>query len=140
MTPKLPLILAMCIAACGELPGPSVPMQSGQTLEAANSAIRACAPNAPQGGKNAVVGNYVAGVLLAGIIIGPIVVASNEDTIRAQGEANAVDKCLAQRGFQRRDLTAAEVTALNRRGPNARRDLLNHLVRGGTLENFPGAS
>ncbi len=140
MTPKLALLLALSLAACGDLPGPSVPMQTDQTLTAANAAIRSCAPNAPQGGKNAVVGNYVAGVLLGGLILGPVVVASNEDTIRARGEANAVDKCLAERGFQRRDLTAAEVSALNMRGPNARRDLLNHLVRGGTLENFAGAS
>jgi hypothetical protein len=136
---KLPLFLLMCLAACGDLPGPSVPMQQGKTLEVANAAIRTCAVYAPQGGKNAVVGNYVAGVVLAGVIIGPIVVASNEDTIRAQGEANAVDRCLAKEGFKRRDLTPAEVSALNARGPGQRRELLDHLVRGGTLETF-GAS
>ncbi|MES2816814.1 MAG: hypothetical protein V4720_18065, partial [Pseudomonadota bacterium] len=113
---KLPLLLVLALAGCGSYPGPSVPMQSGKTIEQANAAIRACAPYAPQGGKNALVGNYVGSVLLAGIIIGPIVVASNEDPIRAQGEANAVDRCLAKEGFKRRDLTQEEVSALNARG------------------------
>jgi hypothetical protein len=133
---KLPLLLVLALAGCGNYPGPSVPMQSGKTIEQANAAIRACAPYAPQGGKNALVGNYVGSILLAGVIIGPIVVASNEDPIRAQGEANAVDRCLAKEGFKRRDLTQEEVSALNARGINARRDLLNHLVMGGTLASF----
>ena len=85
---KLPLLLVLALAGCGNYPGPSVPMQSGKTIEQANAAIRACAPYAPQGGKNALVGNYVGSILLAGVIIGPIVVASNEDPIRAQGEAD----------------------------------------------------
>ena len=134
--PKLPLFLLMCLAACGDRPGPSVPMQEGNSLETANAAIRACAPFAPKGGKDAVASNYVAGVFLAGVIIGPIVVASNEDTIRANGEANAVDRCLAKEGFTRRDLTQAEVSALNARGVSQRRVLLDHLVKGGTLETF----
>jgi hypothetical protein len=133
---KLPLMSLLLLAACGDLPGPSVPMQQGQTLSLANAAIEACSPVAARGGKNAVVGGYVTGVVLGGLVVGPIIVASNEDNIRANGEANAVDRCLAQKGFMRRDLTPAEVSALNASDPGQRRRILDHLVNGGTLETF----
>jgi hypothetical protein len=135
--PKFPLVLLMCLAACGgNLPGPSVPTQSGKNLDMANAAVASCAQFAPRGGKNAVVGNYVGGVLLLGIIIGPIIVASNEDDIRANGEADAVDKCLAKQGYMRRDLTPAEVSTLNASSPSERRRILDHLVGGGSLETL----
>jgi hypothetical protein len=133
---KLPLLALLILCGCGGLPGPSVPMQQGQTLELANAAIRSCAQFAPRGGQNAIVGGYVTGVLLGGIIVGPIVVASNAENIRAQGEASAVDRCLGDSGFIRRDLTPAELSALNSSGPEQRRRLLDHLVSGGTLEVF----
>ena len=128
----LPLLSVMFLTACASLPGPSVPMQQGQTLDRANAAIRACAPVAPRGGQNAVVGGYVTGVLLGGLVLGPILVASSESNIRA----NAVDTCLAKQGFTRRDLTAAEMAALNSSGQSERRRILNHLVSGGTLESL----
>lgn len=133
---KLLLLTLLILCGCGGLPGPSVPMQQGKTLELANAAIRACAQFAPRGGQNAIVGGYVTGVLLGGVIVGPIIVASNAENIRAQGEATAVDRCLANSGFIRRDLTPAEVSALNSSGPEQRRRLLDHLVGGGTLETF----
>ena len=136
---RLSLILLGLLAGCGDLPGPSVPSQPGQTLYAAREAVRACAPNGPQGGRNTVAGHYIGGVVLVGIIIGPVIVAANEDSIRAQGEANAVDKCLAKRGFVRRDLTDAEVLALNRSYGAERIALLDHLVGGGSLESFAGS-
>lgn len=126
----------MALGACGPLPGPSVPAQAGQNLHSARQAVYACAPYAPQGGKNAVVGSYVGGVLLGGLVVGPIIVASNEDNIRANGEANAVDRCLAKSGFKRRDLTPQEVQALNSRTPSERQLLLDHLVSGGSLATF----
>lgn len=132
----LPLLSLMFLTACASLPGPSVPMQQGQTLDRANAAIRACAPVAPRGGRNAVVGSYVTGVVLGGLVVGPILVASSESNIRANGEANAVDRCLAKQGFTRRDLTAAEMAALNSSGQSERRRILNHLVNGGTLETL----
>lgn len=128
----------LILAACGDLPGPSVPTQPGHNLQSARNAVNACAPHAPGGGTSAVVGGYVTSVILAGIIIGPIVVASNEDTIHANGEANAVDHCLAKKGFTRRDLTDAEMAALNRSTPSGRIALLDHLVGGGTLDSFRG--
>ena len=133
---KLPLLTLIFLAACGNLPGPSVAMLPGQNLERANAAIRACSPVAERGGQNAVVGGYVSGVILGGIIVGPIIVANNEDNIRANGEASAVDRCLAKQGFKRRDLTEAEMAALNARGLEQRRQLLDHLINGGTLETF----
>ena len=136
---RIPLISILLLTACGNLPGPSVPMQQGKTLASANAAIQACAPFAPRGGQNAVVGGYVTGVLLGGIIVGPIIVSSNEDNIRANGEAGAVDRCLAKKGFKRRDLTPAEVSALNSGDREQRQRLLDHLVSGRTLDTF-GAS
>jgi hypothetical protein len=133
---KRPFLALFLLAACGDGPGPSVAMQPGMTLSSANAAIRECAPDAPAGGKGAVVGSYVAGVVLGGIVVGPLIVAGNEDNIRAQGEAGAVDRCLAKRGFQRRDLTPAEFGALNGRSPAERQRLLNHLITGGTLETY----
>lgn len=133
---KMPLISLLLLTSCGSLPGPSVAMQQGKTLALANAAIHACAPYAPSGGKNAVVGSYVTGVLLVGIIVGPIIVSSNENNIRANGEASAVDRCLAKQGFKRRDLTPAEVSALNSRDIGQRQRLLDHLVNGGTLASF----
>lgn len=131
-----PIMGMLVLAACGELPGPSVPMQAGQNLASARQAVSLCAPNAPSGGQSAVVGGYISGVLLGGIVIGPIIVASNEDNIRAHGEANSVDQCLANRGFQRRDLTPEEMHALNNSSSYQRELLLDHLIGGGTLQSF----
>jgi len=133
---KRPLLALLLLAACGDGPGPSVAMQPGMTLSTANAAIRACAPDAPAGGKRAVFGSYASGVILGGLIVGPLIVAGNEDLIRAQGEAAAVDTCLAKRGFQRRDLTPAEFNALNGRSPTERQRLLDHLIVGGTLDTY----
>jgi len=132
-------VAAICmfaVAGCGGLPGPSVPYQSGKNLDAARVAVRACAPVAPRGGRNAVTGGYVAGVILGGLVLGPIVVASNQSTIRANGEARAVDKCLAEKGYVRRDLTAEEVRALNSLDRYGRERLLDHLIGGGSIESF----
>lgn len=130
----LPALLTL--AACGPMPGPSVPAQSGQNLQTARQAVYACAPYAPQGGKNAVVGSYVGGVILGGIIVGPIIVASNETNIRANGEATAVDRCLAESGFKRRNLTPQEMQTLDSMSTNDRQRLLDHLINGGTLATF----
>lgn len=136
----LSLFGLLTLTACSDLPGPSVPSQPGANLASARQAVYACAHKAPGGGQNAVVGSYVGGVLFGGILLGPIVVASNEDNIRAHGEAGAVDRCLNRRGFERRDLTGAEVQALNRSVGDQRQRLLDHLVGGGALETFGTAS
>ena len=137
MLKVLPVAL-LGLAACSDLPGPSVPSQSGQTLMSARYALQECGGAGPGGGDGAVFGSYVGGVVLGGIIIGPVVVAMNEDNIRAHGEAGAVDRCLAKKGFKRRDLTPQEVSALNSSSPAVRLALLNHLVGGGSLATFNG--
>ena len=137
---KILLLGLLTLTACADLPGPSVPTQAGQNLASARQAVDTCAPNAPRGGQNAVVGSYVGGVLLGGILIGPIIVASNESRIRANGEANAVDRCLNKLGFERRDLTAGEVRALNSRTRYQRHLLLDHLIGGGSLQSFGSLS
>ena len=136
---KLSLLFVLPLAACAGLPGPSVPMQQGKTLQMANAAIQSCAPYAPKGGKNAVVGGYVTGVMLGGLIVGPAIVATNEDDIRARGEARAVDRCLAEQGFKRRDLTPVEMAALKSRDATQRQRLLTHLINGGTVESYSGS-
>ena len=134
---KLCLAVVLGLSACSGVPGPSVPEQPGESLASARAAVMACAADAPGGGTNAVVGSYVGGVLLGGVIIGPIVVYSAEDSIRASGEVTAVDRCLAKRGFQRRDLTEPEIRLLERSSPGQRRVILDHLIGGGTLETLP---
>lgn len=133
---KRPLIALLLLAACGDGPGPSVAMQPGMSLVAQNAAIRECAPFAQKGGQNAVAGTYVGSIVFNGILPGAVIGALSEDNVRAQGKAAAVDRCLATKGFQRRDLTPAEMGALNGRGPAERQRLLDHLISGGTLATF----
>lgn len=128
--------LTVFVTACGQLPGPSVPEQPGQNLQTARMALRDCSGSASQGGKNAVVGSYVGSIIIAGVIIGPLVVLANEDNIRVHGEYSSVDKCLAKRGFKRRNLTPEEVTLLNNSTAAQRQLLLNHLINGGTLDTY----
>ncbi len=134
------LVIASCffVAACGNGPGPSVPTQPGQNLQSARHAVSACARFAPRGGDDAVTSSYFSSVIFAGIIIGPIIVASNEGAIRADGEATAVDRCLSKQGFSRRNLSNAEMQALNSRDAYQRSRLLDHLIGGGTLESYGG--
>ena len=128
--------LTISLAACASAPGPSVPEQPGGNLLAARAALASCAPEAPDGGRSAVAGSYFAGILLGGIIVGPIVVASNQRNIRANGEARAVDRCLAEQGYVRRDLTEEEVRALNASDRSRRAVILDHLIGGGSLETL----
>ena len=131
------LAAVLLLAGCVTQPGPSVPFREGANLIAARDAVRSCSGVAPKGGRNVVTGSYVAGVILGGLVLGPVYVASNEENIRAHGEAQAVDRCLADRGFVRRNLSEAEVQALRGRDPYSRQNLLNHLIGGGSLETSP---
>lgn len=128
----------LVLTGCVGLPGPSVPFKPGMNLTAARSAVRSCEHFAPNGGTNALTGSYFAGALLGGLVLGPAIVASNHGNIRANGEANAVDKCLAEHGYIRRDLTPNEIRALDAAGRNRRGPLLDHLIGGGTLATFSG--
>ncbi|MEP3346559.1 MAG: hypothetical protein ABJN34_16020 [Litoreibacter sp.] len=133
---KFLVLATVLLSACSAAKKPAVPSQSGMNLAAARQAYSSCVPNAPRGGQNAVVGSYVAGVVLGGVLIGPIIVASNERNIRYNGEAGGVDRCLRKQGYKRRVLTDAEINTINSSSPTTRRHLLDHLVAGGTLTNF----
>ena len=134
-----PLWAVALLAGCAS-PGPSVPEQEGKNLAAARAAVQSCARFAPDAGQNALVTSYVAGFLFGGILLGPIVVASTADSIRESGEASGVDACLAEMGFRRRDLTTAEIAALEAADRPERRAILDHLIGGGSLETFNTAT
>lgn len=124
------------VAACSSYHGPSVPTQPGMSFWDARSAVEACSIEAPRGGQGAVVGSYVFGILFFGVLVGAVGAAASEENTRKQGEADAVDKCLEEMGYQRRDLTAPEYAALREMPDYQRKQLLSHFVSGGTLETF----
>lgn len=125
------------LAACAETYGPSVPSQPGKSFLAARDAVRSCLPEAPRAGQQAVVAGYIAGTVMGGLIVGPTIVGIQQENIRYNGEASGVDNCLARAGYARRDLTPAEISALNQSSGSARLRLLDHLVSGGTLATLP---
>jgi hypothetical protein len=131
------LVGLTALTACGQ-PGPSVPFAQGQNMEVARAAVDTCSVFAPRGGQNRVTTMYVANAVLWGIVPGVIGTAIAEPNIRQRGQASAVDGCLEDRGFSRRDLTSAEIIALDTADPTTRAKLLDHLVMGGQLETFSG--
>ena len=132
---NLTCILGVFALAGCAAPGPSVPFQSGKNLTAARTAVQSCRSPAEKGGANALTASYIGSVVGFGVV-GPIVVASNRHSIRNNGAAQAADKCLAEQGYVRRDLTPAEVRVLNSKNRAARRVLLGHLIAGGSLQSF----
>ncbi len=124
------------LSACAKTPVPSVPAQPGKSISEAHEAVRICGPRAPAGGKNAVTGSYIGGVLWGGLIIGPAIIAANEHHIRANGERRAIDKCLEEQGYTRREMTPEEIKFLNALYGYQRQIFLDHLVTGGTLAGF----
>lgn len=127
----------LALAACGT-PGPSVPFQAGSSVDVARQAVDECAVVAPKGGQERVNTTYVVNMVLFGIIPGAIGTAAAEPSIRDNGEAAAVDRCLQTKGFDRRNLTDPEIAAINAADPRTRRAMLNHFVAGGSLESFTG--
>ncbi len=133
---KLLILSVLALSACAVAADrPSIPSKPGESFLSAKNAVRACSFHAPQGGKDAVGLNYVGGLMINGLS-GVVGTAMNEDRIRARGEVSAVDRCLRENGFDRRELSEAEEAALNRSGAAERTALLDHLVGGGTLETF----
>ena len=131
-----PVCAALAIAGCATPPGPSVPMQKGHDLQDARDAVITCAAMNENAGRSAVTGGYIAGVLFGGIVLGPIIVSANSDNIYEEGERSAVDDCLAEKGFVRRELTAEEVDILNRLTREQRHLALDHLVGGGDVHDI----
>ncbi|MFW2542071.1 hypothetical protein ACN2XU_05470 [Primorskyibacter sp. 2E107] len=130
-------LTAVALSGCASpVPGPSVPSQPGKNLASARGALQACLPSAPEGGENALAASYLVGMAFGGVLLGPIVVASNQADIRYGGEVHAIDRCLGKQGYVRRDLTVEEVRALNGMDRTGRARLLDHLIGGGTLAGF----
>lgn len=69
-------------------------------------------------------------------MLGPIIVSANSETIYEDGERTAVDECLNDKGFQRRELTQQEVETLNGLTREQRHLVLDHLVAGGEVSDL----
>jgi hypothetical protein len=103
---------------------------------AARAAFQSCLGPAEQTGNATMAGHYMGSVLWGGVVVGPIFVASNSDALRYNGEVSGMDRCMEKNGFVRRDLTAQEMRALEGADPMTRRAMLDHLVSGGSLDQF----
>jgi hypothetical protein len=134
------LAAAALIAGCSQTYGPSVPSQPGKSFFAARDAYQKCLPTARATGQNTMTSSYIMSVLLGGLVLGPVIVASNQDGIRYSGEAGGLDKCLADAGYVRRDLTPQEIKILNNSFGERRMLLLDQLVAGETIDPgyYPG--
>ncbi|MBT8155271.1 hypothetical protein KMP13_15630 [Epibacterium ulvae] len=124
------------LAACAEAPGPSVPFQAGKSLDDAKAAFELCAPQGPIGARQNLTASYWFSPLWGGIIVGPLTIAATAEHIRENGARNAVDKCLVDQGYTRRELTADEIKFLNQSDAYVRELFLEHLVAGGNLVAF----
>jgi len=140
LVPRMVGILASAamLSGCAVEPGPSVPTKSGSTVYEARESLAFCAPRGPRAGQAAVTSSYIAGIIFLGVLPGTIAAASGAENSRRQGAINAVDDCLAEQGFERRELTAQEAIAIKQRDRYAREQLLNHLINGGTLASYEG--
>lgn len=129
-------VAILSLAACSSNQGPAVPTRPGMSLYDARAAVDACQPAARPGGQGAVVGSYVFGILFLGLLVGGVAAAASEEQTRALGEADGVDRCLKDMGYERRKLTAEEFAAVNQASRYERERLLSHFVGGGTLQTY----
>lgn len=130
------LAMVALVTACAQAPGPSVPFQAGKSLDDAKAAFEVCAPQGPVGARRNLTASYWFSPLWGGIIVGPLTIAATADQIRENGARNAVDKCLLEQGFTRRELTPDEVKFLNQSDAYLRELFLDHLIAGGSLVAF----
>lgn len=134
---KLLLGAFLVASACTTKPlGMSVPTQAGHNLHSARVAVDSCSQEADEGGNSAVIGGYATNILLWGILIGPAITAPIQDELRTQGEIDQVDRCLQERGFERRELSAGESFWVRNAFGEERERRLDHLVGGGTMETY----
>jgi len=132
------VLAAGVLAGCAVEPGPSVPTKAGSNVFEARQSLAFCAPQGPKGARAAVTSSYIASMIFLGVLPGAIAAASGEEHTRRNGAINAVDDCLTEQGFERRELTAQEAVAIKQRDRYARERLLNHLINGGTLASYDG--
>lgn len=126
----------MCLTACASTPGPSIPMKPGHSMSFARRAVQSCTAQAQGGGIAAVTGGYVTGIILGGLILGPTIVGLNQDNIRETGETDAVDRCLEEHGFERRNLSDGELFWLDESVGEERERRMDHLVGGGSMNTY----
>ena len=105
-------------------------------MSSARNAVLDCTGESDEGGNSAVIGGYTTNILLFGIILGPLVTVPMQEELRTQGEYDQVDRCLAERGFERRELTGNEAVWLRDASEHERVRRLDHLVGGGTIETY----
>ncbi len=134
---KLICLAVLAVSACTTKPlGTSVPTQAGHNLNSARVAVQSCATEAGIGGDSAVIGGYATSILLLGPVFGSLVTVPMQDNLRAQGEFDQVDRCMTERGFDRRYLSDGEMFWLNDAHGEERVRRLDHLVNGGTIDTY----
>ncbi len=134
---KIMCLSVLALSACTTKPlEMSVPTQAGHNLHSARVAVEACSTEADIGGNAAVIGSYPTFILMTSPLIGTAAAYSGRHDLRIRGEIDQVDRCLTERGFERRDLTNAERAWLRNASGDERVRRLDHLVAGGTMETY----
>lgn len=130
-------VVVLALSACTtQSLSPSVPTKAGHNLNSARSALQDCIAQTPEGRKAALIGGYATNILLWGVILGPAVTAPIHDQLAEQGEIDQVNRCMEDRGFDRRHLTDGEQFWLNDSFGDERKRRLDHLVSGGTVSSY----
>ena len=134
---KLILLGCALVSACATSAlENSVPTQAGHNMASARNAVLSCSNEADIGGNAAVIGAYPAFILMSSPLVGSVLAYGSRHELRAQGEMDQVDRCLSERGFDRRVLTQGEAFWLRNAYGEERVRRLDHLVAGGTVENY----
>ncbi len=134
---KIICLAVLGVSACTTKPLElSVPTQAGHNLHSARVAVEYCASEADIGGNAAVIGAYPAFILMSSVLVGSVTAYTGRHELRRQGEIDQVDRCMTERGFERRNLTAGERFWLRDSVGEERVRRLDHLVSGGTIETY----
>lgn len=134
---KIICISVLALSACTTKPlEMSVPTQAGHNLHSARVAVQSCATEADIGGNAAVIGAYPTFILMSSVLVGSVIAYTGREELRHQGEIDQVDRCMTELGFERRDLTGGEQFWLHHSSGSERVRRLDHLVGGGTIENY----
>ncbi|WP_037311270.1 hypothetical protein [Ruegeria halocynthiae] len=131
------LAALLAVSACTAKPlTMSVPSKAGHDLNSARKAVHFCTGQSDEGGNSAVIGGYMTNIVLFGILPGTVGTMLVQDELRTQGEYDQVDRCLTERGFERRELTPNESAWLRNTTEAERARRLDHLVDGGKIEAY----
>lgn len=134
---KVICLAVLAVSACTTKPlEMSVPTQAGHNLHSARVAMNYCASEADEGGNAAVIGAYPTFILMTTPLIGTLAAYGTRGALRTQGEIDQVDRCMTDRGFERRDLTSAERQWLRESSGAERARRLDHLIAEGKIETY----